>query len=301
VYLTGFTDEATSGIDGQIAVCRELGWTRIDLRTIGTDNVVTMPEADFARMLDALSESGIRVSSFGSRIANWSRTLNDPVENDLEELESAIPRMKRAGTRFIRIMSYRPPENVEPDDPDVRREVVRRLQLFSRRAEEAGITLLHENCETWGGQSLDHTRALLDAIPSPAFQLAYDTGNPPALADMRGRPPYRFQDALDFYEAVRERVAYIHIKDARDWPEPVYTWPGEGQARLPEILAALRRDGFDGPVSIEPHMAVVYHKPGITAGDRERKDNFIEYARRTAVLLAQTGITTGVVDAGEKP
>lgn len=305
VYLTGFTDEVAADPDRQIEVCRSLGWELIDLRTVGTYNVVTLPEDDFDGLLEKLDRFGIRISSFGSRIANWSRTLRDSLDQDVEELNQAIPRMKRAGTPFIRVMSYRPPDGPEADAPEVRREVIRRLTLLTRIAEEADIVLLHENCETWGGRSVDHTTSLLEAIPSSAFQLAFDTGNPPASVDMRfgsgdgadpadtSIPPRRCQDGLEFYDAVRERVAYVHIKDAvAEAPcrNVSYTWPGEGNGRIREILSALKRDGFNGPISIEPHMAVVYHDPSVSAGDEARREIFKEYADRTKMLLEEAGL-----------
>ena len=291
--LTGFTDEAASALEGQIDVCLTLDWKWIDLRTVGEHNIVDLPDSSFDTVLEALNRSEIRVSSFGSRIANWSRTLQDPLEDDIEELRRAIPRMKRAGTPYIRVMSYRPPEGDGADTPEVRNEVIRRLTVLTRIAEEAEITLLHENCETWGGLSVDHTLRLLEAIPSAAFQLAFDTGNPPASVDKRYATPLRCQDALEFYQAVHERVAYIHIKDARAdaaCKQVTYTWPGEGNGRIPEILDALNHDGFSGPISIEPHMAVVYHDPTVSADEEVRRKLFLEYAERTETLLRRAGI-----------
>ena len=69
----------------------------------------------------------------------------------------------------------------------------------------------------------------------------------------------------------------------------VYTYPGEGDGEVPRILADLAERGYQGPISIEPHLAVVYHDPSVTAGSEERWDSFVEYAERTRRLLQQAG------------
>lgn len=307
MVLSGFTDEAADTLKGQIAVCRELGWTGIDLRTVDGSNIVDIPEARFDDLVDELSLAGIRVVSFGSRIANWSRTLEDPFDQDLDDLERAIPRMRRLGVPYLRVMSYRPPETAEEaESPRVSQEIIRRLRLLAARAENAGIVLTHENCETWGGRSYEHTLQLLEGIDSPAFKLVFDTGNPPATIDHRDdAAPGTRQDALEFYRQVRQAVVHVHIKDARlDDNNVVYTWPGEGSGRIPEILTELRENGYDGPFSIEPHMAVVYHDPSVQAEEDARRRVYVEYARRTEVLLDRTGFLIGtqpVRYAPEKP
>lgn len=297
MVLSGFTDEVSDAIARQIEVCHELDWSWIDLRTVNGHNVVDLPEADFSDLVSRLSAEGIRVVSFGSRIANWGRSLSDPFDHDLEDLERAIPRMRRLAVRYLRVMSYRPPDI---EDPETEQEIILRLRRLTERAEDAGIVLTHENCETWGGRSYEHTMRLLEGIDSPAFKLVFDTGNPPTTIDHRDDAPGgAYQDALEFYRRVRTEVVHVHIKDARmdqthEGEEiAVYTWPGEGEGRLPEILAELVADRFDGPISIEPHMAVVYHDPSVQADDEERRRVFTEYAHRTEALLEDAGLQIG--------
>ncbi|MFW5728330.1 MAG: sugar phosphate isomerase/epimerase family protein [Spirochaetota bacterium] len=293
MFLTGITDEAADTIEDQIAVCRELGWRWIDLRTIEGENITNIPEVKFGRLLDALAESEIEVSSFSAAIANWGRRVTDPFDTDFAELERAIPRMHRAGTRFLRIMSYRPEAGegtARWSESEVEYEVIRRLRELARRAEDGGIVLLHENCDTWGGQSFEHTQRLLEAVDSPAFSLVFDTGNPVETRDCRADATGGRQDAFEFYQAVREHISYVHIKDAYVAAgKTVYTLPGEGDARVEEIVADLRARGYDGGFSIEPHVAVVHHDPSITADPEERRQSFLEYARRTEELLVRAG------------
>ena len=288
MYLTGITDEASDSLDRQIRVCAELGWQWIDLRTIGGVNITNIPDSEYDALLAKLSEAGLRISSFGSAIANWGRRVSDPLETDLEELGRAIPRMHKAGTKFLRIMSYRPEDGGSPDN--LRAEVIRRLREIVRRAEDGGVVCVHENCDTWGGQSYEHTLRLLEEIDSPAFSLVFDTGNPVETRDQRDGATTTYQDAYQFYRAVREYISYVHIKDGYvEHGNTVYTYPGKGQARVPEILRDLHDSGYDGGFSIEPHVAVVFHDPSVTADERERWNSFQEYARHTRKLLEEAG------------
>lgn len=291
IYLTGFVDEVDDDLRTQVDTARELGWSSIELRTVGAGNVDALDAAAFESLEAILLESDLGVSSFGSTIANWGRGLEaDPAE-DLEALRRCAPRMHRLGARFLRVMSYRSPAP-EPADGPVGAEVVRRLRDLAAAAEDEGIVLVHENCETWGGQSVDHTRRLLDSIPSDSFALVYDTGNPVGSIDLRGEPPYGYQDPLAFLRDVRDRVAYVHIKDCRRNEQGVeYVMAGEGDARIPEILNFLAETDYEGPISIEPHMGDVFHDPSKRAEAGYRRTVFLDYARTTRRLLEAAGFT----------
>ena len=290
MYITGIADEAAADLEGQIEALRTLGWKYIDLRTVDGVNVTNLSEEAFDTLVRRLDEAGLQVSSLCSEIANWGRSIDEPFDRDVAELKRALPRMKRMGTSMIRIMSYRAPEGRVGDHPREEEEIITRLRELTALAREYGCVCLHENCETWGGQSPDHTLRLLEEIDSPSFQLVFDTGNPFATADRRDGAPERMQNTLDFYRRVRKHVAYVHIKDGRLVDGEVqYTYPGEGEGMVREFLRELQRDGYDGGVSIEPHTAVVFHNPSIKADPQERRDSFIEYGERTKALLREVG------------
>ncbi len=290
LYLTGFTDEAADELSRQIALCRHLGWSKIDLRTVDGGNIVEIPDTEFDEVCEQLAEAGLEVSSFGSRIANWSRRVDDDPDTDYRLMEAAIPRMHRLNVKYIRIMSYRPDSSTGLSAAELERRVVERVRTLAEIAEAGGVICLHENCDTWGGQSYEHTLRLLDAVGSEHLKLAFDTGNPFATLDVRREPPYRYQNTWEFYEQVKPHIAYLHVKDGVvDDGTVVYTYPGEGEGEVPRILADLAERGYQGPISIEPHLAVVYHDPSVTAGSEERWDSFVEYAERTRRLLQQAG------------
>ena len=106
MYLTGFADEAAADIDGQIKATRELGWKFIEARAIDSVNLTSVSEEKFSEVCDKLQAAGISINCFGSGVANWSQKITEPPDKSYAEMEHAIPRMKRLGTKTIRIMSF---------------------------------------------------------------------------------------------------------------------------------------------------------------------------------------------------
>ncbi|MBN1922386.1 MAG: sugar phosphate isomerase/epimerase [Anaerolineae bacterium] len=287
MYLTGFADEAASDIAGQIRATQALGWTAIESRNVDGVNLHDLSDEAFDRVAEALAEAGVSVNCFGSAIANWGKSVLDPFEITLAEVKRAIPRMQRLVTPLIRIMSYAVFPDRDPDD-QLEGERFRRMRLIHSMFTDAGLTPVHENCMNYGGMSWQHTLRLLDAVPG--LQLVFDTGNP-VFTDDRSKPkPYPKQSAWEFYTHVKEHIAYIHIKDGVWDPvveQVTYTYPGEGQGDVRRILTDLLASGYDGGISIEPHMTMVHHHGGGAAPDDQRFENYVTYGRRLEQLLAE--------------
>jgi sugar phosphate isomerase/epimerase len=98
------------------------------------------------------------------------------------------------------------------------------------------------------------------------------------------------QSSWEFYTQVRDHIAYVHIKDGRidkATGKTVYSWPGEGDGDVARICSDLLVRGYDGGISIEPHMGAVYHDPSITSDDGARFSVYVEYGRRMEKLLCR--------------
>ncbi|MCM8757245.1 MAG: sugar phosphate isomerase/epimerase, partial [Candidatus Omnitrophica bacterium] len=195
--------------------------------------------------------------------------------SDIKELKTAIPRMNRFGTRYIRVMSW-PNDKENPwSDADWAREVIRRLKELTKMAEDGGIVLAHENCSGWGGESVENSLRLVEEMNSPAFRLLYDTGN----VIPHGQNPW------EFYIRTRPYTVYVHVKDYRRQGDKfVATFPGEGQGQVKEILADLLASEFSGGISIEPHLASVVHEGKL--GEKELAyQTYITYGRKLMALV----------------
>ncbi|TVP76302.1 MAG: sugar phosphate isomerase/epimerase [Puniceicoccaceae bacterium] len=286
--LTGFTDEAGQALATQIEVTHALGWKHLSARSIDGQNIHDLPEAAFQAAAGQLADAGIQVIEFGSLIGSWSKGIESDFAITLGEIERAIPRMQQLGTKMIRIMSYAQKPWGE-DQQEAER--FRRLREIVQRFADAGLQALHENCMNWGGFSAQHSLRLVEEVPG--LKLIFDTGNPVFQRDRSKDEPYPWQDPLEFFHAVKEHVAHVHIKDClnpRDGetePEK-YTFPGEGQARLREIMDALKEIGYQGALAIEPHVATVFHsKDGQAADPKVCFDRYLDYGQSFETFLKQ--------------
>ena len=163
IQYTGITDEAGNALATQIRACKELGWKHIEMRNVEVPgfpngNVHDVPEAAFEQVVADIADAGLSIVAFGSSIGNWASRITDPFEITLERVERAIPRMRRLGTPFVRVMSYAVLKDGAGNDvPDqMEEERFRRLREIKARFDDAGLTLVHENCMNYGGMSISH-------------------------------------------------------------------------------------------------------------------------------------------------
>ena len=290
MILTGIGDEAADSLDGQIQAVQELGWSHLEIRGIQVTgfakaNLHDIPDAAFDLAVRKLESSNIGVYCFGSTIMNWSKTVNDPFELTLSEVKRAIPRMQRLGTKFVRIMSFKPGE----EEHRIPAEVFRRVKDVTNMFLDVGLQPVHENCMNYGGMSWQHALELLDKCPG--LKWVFDTANPIFNPDRSKSKPWPRQDPWEFWQHVRDAVVHIHIKDATWNParkDADYNWPGEGQGRVRDILADALGRGYQGALSLEPHMVVVFHDAQSQSASQEAmRKNFVEYGRRLEQMLGE--------------
>jgi sugar phosphate isomerase/epimerase len=286
-YFTGFADEVSSDLNLQIKATKELGWSNIECRTVGSANLHDISDAEFDAAVRLLEESGIKVNCFGATICNWGHKITDPFDITLAEVKRAIPRMKRLGTKMIRIMSYA----LLPDLPmsqQMAEERFRRLREVTKMFLDNGLQPLHENCNNYAGQGWKFTLEMLEAVPG--LRLIFDTGNPTFTYDRSKPEPFPLESAWEFYDHVKDFVDYIHIKDAiydKEKDKIDFKFCGEGNGDVRKILTDLLVNRhYAGGISIEPHLGHVFHDPDHK--DREddyRYNVYVEYGRRLQAMV----------------
>jgi len=293
MYLTGFADEAGDSIDDQILATRELGWSNIESRNIDQRNIHDIPDAEFDAVCAKLDAAGIKINCFGSAIANWGKKITEPYETSLAEVRRAIPRMKRLGTKLVRIMSFAVLDGRNIGD-QMEEERYRRLREIRKMFDDEGLVPVHENCMNFGGMGWTCTQRLLENVPG--LKLVFDTGNPVFNPDYIKPEPRPRQSSWEFYEHVRDHVVYFHIKDGiwkNDKEGITYTMPGDGQGEVKRIMADAIKRGYDGGISIEPHLSVVFHDKEKKGEKEVRYANYVEYGRRMKAILVGLGSNPG--------
>ncbi len=304
IKLTGIADEAGAPLDAQIKAHQELGWDSIESRGVELDgvkgNLHEIPEATFDKVCEKLAAANMTVSGFGSLIGNWAKKITDDFSVTEAEIARAIPRMQRLGARLIRVMSYAVCKDGDGKDVEEQfaPERIRRMQEINKRFADAGLTVVHENCMNWGGMSPTYVRRMAEAVPG--MKWVFDTGNP-VFIDDRDRPGQK-QDAWEMYQAVKPNMVHVHVKDGiwdKAKNDAVYTFPGEGEGQTDRIMKDLVDTGYQGYISIEPHVAVVFHGAG-AADDlspeqkaKEQYDSYVKYGRMLEAMLKKHGAQLG--------
>ena len=239
--LSAFGDEIDDELTIQLDVLASEGITALELRNAWGVNVLDLSSEQLQRVRELLRERGFHISAIGSPIGKSS--LSEPRAFEQERLERALSAAERLDTRLIRIFSfYVQPENLD----EGRSEVIERLGLLVKRAEQAGVTLLHENERGIYGESATRCHDLLTTINSPALRLAFD----PANFVQAGVCPME-----EAWPLLKDFVTHVHIKDAVFHDGSVRP-AGQGDGAIPELLAALNARDYTGYLTLEPHLSM---------------------------------------------
>lgn len=276
MILSGIADEAGASIDAQIRAHQALGWHYIEVRNVDGTQFTDLSQAAFDTACEKLEAANMKLSAFASGIANWACKITDPFVQSTDTLSRAIPRMQRLGTRFIRVMSY--PNNAFSDNA-WRDEAVRRLRILGHMAEDAGIVLLVENCDGWASTSAENYAHFFELVDTPAVKAVYDTGNPGS---------HGLTNTWQWYQLAKPHIGYIHIKDHTgpiDDGKGHHVWPDEGIGCVAETLKDLIMDGYNGFVSIEPHLEAVIHEGAQVGHEEAAWQTYVEYGQRVMHII----------------
>jgi len=244
--LSAFADEASQSIDEQISVLNEAGIDHVDLRNVDGTNIVELPADHAERVRQKLDAGGIGVCMFGSPIGKID--IADDFETDLQRLRHLGEMKKVFGPQAVRIFSYFNRNGA--DDSAWRAESLRRLHRLAELAEELDLVLYHENeLGIYGGRLADIC-TLRDEVHRQhpeRFKLIFDFDN----FNQGG------EDVWANWVELRDTTDAIHIKESKRKPDGGHQHvpAGEGDGYIPEILADLAERGWEGPLTLEPHLA----------------------------------------------
>ncbi|GGH85994.1 sugar phosphate isomerase/epimerase [Pullulanibacillus pueri] len=253
VTLTAFADEISADFNVQLDTLQEEGIRHIEFRGAWDTGVLKLSDEELDRVQVMMEERGFKLSSIGSPIGKIK--ITDDFEPHLKDFERALALAKRFNVPYIRIFSFFIPEGKDP--ADYRDEVMRRMTELVRRAEEAGITLLHENEKEIYGDTAERCLDLFQTCASPRFRCAFD----PANFVQCGVQPF-----TEAYPLLKPYIEYLHIKDALFKDNSVVP-AGEGDGQVKEVLQAMKERDYDGFLSLEPHLAQAGTYSGFSGPD----------------------------------
>ena len=239
--LSAFADEASPMLDEQIKALQEEEITLIELRGVDGKNVSTLTLEEAAAVKAKLDAAGIRLSALGSPYGKAS--LSVVFDEHLALFKHGLELCKVLDCQRIRMFSFYPAEGVSPEDS--REEVLRRLEIMVKLAEEAGVTLVHENEKGIYGDDTACNADLLQHF-GDRMGFAFD----PANFIQCGVKP------IEAFDVLHNRITYMHIKDAF-LSDGAVVCAGHGDGNVPEILRRLNAEREDEVIlTVEPHLTV---------------------------------------------
>ena len=239
--LSAFADEIDPMLDVQMDVLEKHGIRYIEMRGVDGANISSLT-LDQARAVKArLDARGFRVSALGSPIGKIG--IGEDFEPHLALFRHTLALAAILEAPFIRMFSFYLPHGEAPGF--YRGEVMRRWTAFIEAAEGCGVVLLHENEKDIYGDTAERCLDLLRTMDCPFLKATFDPANF-VQCGVKTFP--------EAYNLLREHIVYMHIKDALYETGRVVP-AGEGEGRVADILRALKDTGWNGFLSLEPHLA----------------------------------------------
>jgi len=270
--LSGFADEISPDPAEQLAVLAKESITHLEFRGAWSTNVADLDDAHLASFRAALDDAGVSVSAIGSPIGKIG--IGDAFEPEKDRLRRIADVAHELGTSLVRVFSFFIPAGEPPER--YRQQVIDRLAELTEIAAASGLVLAHENEELIYGDTPQRCADLITAIDSPALRATFDAAN---FVQCGVRPH------SEGFDLLRPHLEYVQIKDAIAATGQVVP-AGKGDGEVRETLAALASEGFDGYLSLEPHLAAAGQFGGYSG-----PDGFRTAARALKDLLAELPAT----------
>jgi inosose dehydratase len=223
-------------VEAMVAELVKLGVTEIEMSRGEFMNFTHPPAERFHRFRRMADAAGIRCVSYYA-----------PTIKERGDLDAAIA--------FARILGA---GNISGDPTGAI------LKEVDRRVAAEGLTFgIHNHYFKQRGFAYESPEDVLRALDglSPAVGCTLDVGHIVSCGF----------DTLDAVRKLGPRLKLVHLKDIQAAGEEVNVLLGQGRARIPEVLAELRKLRFQGLIALE------YEKDGDISDDVRRQ---MEYARK---------------------
>lgn len=237
--ISGFSDEISSDTTVQFEVLNKLGIKYFEPRGIDGKNISELSPAEATAFKKKMDKFGIKVSSIGSPIGKIK--LSEDFSAHFELFKNVVATAKTLGTKYIRIFSFY--HDGEGWTDNERSEVLSHLKKMTAYACENDIILLHENEKDIYGDTAERCADLMQELYCDNFKAVFDPANFVQCGE----------DTKNAYEKLNPYIEYMHIKDAMSASGTVVP-AGNGDGNVEYILKKLFADGYNGFLSLEPHL-----------------------------------------------
>lgn len=255
--ISGFADEIHKDFTIQLSVLKELGQSYLELRGADGEGVADFTEETVKMLKEKMVRQNIQVSAIGSPIGKIG--ITEDFEPHFQKFCNLTEMAKALGTPNIRLFSFYMPDGCEPGK--WKDQVFARTERMVDYARQQGVVLLHENEKGIYGDNGKRCLELMEEFYCDSFQAVFDFANFVQCG----------QNTLEAYEMLKPYIGYVHVKDALD-SDGTVVLPGEGDGNVKYILQQLDQRGYEGFLSLEPHLTSFAGLEKLEKEERERKE-----------------------------
>jgi sugar phosphate isomerase/epimerase len=259
------TDEVSADLETAIELGLEWGVEAFELRGIGSQRVPYFSDYQKQRVLELKEAHGIHIAAISpglfkipyppkkrpqfslqvidnSYYDQWQAARRLMDHHIQELLPASIEYAQQVGAPQIIAFSFArgsQPPGLPPD------EILEIFQMAAKQVAQAGLQLAIEVENNFWADTGAHTAAILRAVGEAGLGVNWDPGN----AFEAGDVPFP-----NGYQAIRQYVQHVHFKDAVRRPDGSVDYAIEGEIDWAGQMRALLEDGYQGFVSVEPHL-----------------------------------------------
>lgn len=240
IKLSGFADEIDMDLNVQMNVLKKLGMSYVEMRGVDGKGLVEHTTEEAKEIKRRLDSNGIKLSSVGSPIGKIK--IADEFAPHMELFKHTVELAHVMETPNIRMFSFFMPENSSYEP--YKNKVMDQLGQFVDYAKANEVILLHENEKDIYGDMADRCLEIMKEFYGDHFKAVFDFAN---FVQCK-------QDTMEAYEMLKPYISYIHIKDAL-WADASVVPAGMGDGNVEKILGNLKESGYQGFLSLEPHLS----------------------------------------------
>lgn len=241
--ISGFIDEIDIGFEKEVEVIKKLGMKYIELRSVNGTNISDLSIEKVNDIKKYLKNKNIKISCIASPIGKINIDEID-FENKFEEhfkkFKHTLNIAQILEVKYVRVFSFFLKKSEKEKYQSL---ILEKMKKLKEEVSDLEIILLHENEKGIYGDDIESSLKLIEEIDSEKFRLIFD----PANFVQVGISP------LKAYEKLKKFVEYVHLKDA-NFSSQENVLIGTGDGEILELLKELKKEKYEGFLSLEPHL-----------------------------------------------
>ncbi|MCX3067030.1 TIM barrel protein [Cetobacterium somerae] len=241
--ISGFIDEIDIGFEKEVEVIKKLGMKYIELRSVNGTNISDLSIEKVNDIKKYLQNKNIKISCIASPIGKINIDeidFENKFEEHLKKFKHVLDISQILKVKYVRVFSFFLKKEQKEKYKDL---ILEKMKSFIKEISELDIILLHENEKGIYGDDIESSLKLIEEIDSEKFRLIFD----PANFIQVGISP------LKAYEKLKKFVEYVHLKDA-NFSSQENVLIGTGDGEILELLKELKKEKYEGFLSLEPHL-----------------------------------------------